>query len=153
MGRSLTSSTETSSVLGSNGERIGVQRHPPRYDSVRPLAVTDSRPVDGDRFYLTQEYLANMLGSERSTVSVAASKLHRRGLIEYSRGSVTIVDRQALESVACECYERIRAGNLPPRVDGLTHPLADRVDGHSACVRGLNGAPPRVAPRGRELGR
>ena len=74
----------------------------------RWLLQTHDR-VDGDRFYLTQEYLGNMLGSERSTVSVAASELQRRGLIEYSRGNVTIVDRQALESVACECYERIRA--------------------------------------------
>jgi hypothetical protein len=65
--------------------------------------------VDGDTFYLTQEYLANMLGDERSTVSVAAGDLQRRGLIEYSRGNVTVRDRPALESAACECYGKIRA--------------------------------------------
>jgi CRP-like cAMP-binding protein len=65
--------------------------------------------VDGDTFYLTQEYLANMLGAERSTVSVAAGDLQRKGLIRYSRGRVEILDRTGLEAAACECYEKMRS--------------------------------------------
>ena len=53
---------------------------------------------------ITQELLATMLGTRRSTVSVLAGKMQRDGLIEYSRGSIHILDRTGLESVACECY-------------------------------------------------
>jgi Mn-dependent DtxR family transcriptional regulator len=46
-----------------------------------------------------------MLGVERSTVSLAAGDLQRQGLIKYSRGQVSILDREGLESASCECYE------------------------------------------------
>ena len=60
--------------------------------------------IDGDTLNLTQEYLASMLGSQRTTVNEAAQALQKAGAITYSRGRITIVDRAALERVACECY-------------------------------------------------
>jgi CRP-like cAMP-binding protein len=57
---------------------------------------------------LTHEYLADMLGSNRSTVSVAAETLQRNKLIRYSRGKVTILDRPGLEAAACECYRVVK---------------------------------------------
>ena len=60
--------------------------------------------VEGDTLQLTQEYLAAMLGSQRTTVNEAAQALQKAGAITYSRGKVTITDRAALERVACECY-------------------------------------------------
>jgi Crp-like helix-turn-helix domain len=57
---------------------------------------------------LTHEYLADMLGSNRSTVSVAAEHLQNEGLIRYSRGKVVILDRPGLEQRACECYRAVR---------------------------------------------
>jgi hypothetical protein len=45
-----------------------------------------------------------MIGSQRTTVSVVAGALQERGLIEYSRGNVRIVDKMGLENTACECY-------------------------------------------------
>jgi CRP-like cAMP-binding protein len=54
---------------------------------------------------LTQEFLGMMLGAQRTTVTVIASTLQRFGLIEYSRGKVTIVSREGLEGVACDCYQ------------------------------------------------
>ena len=60
--------------------------------------------VPGDRFGLTQEFLAEMLGVRRAGVSVAAGILQRDGFIRYSRGRVEVVDRAGLESAACECY-------------------------------------------------
>lgn len=69
----------------------------------RWLLMTHDR-VPGDRFDLTQEFLAEMLGVRRPSVSVAASILQRAGFIRYSRGRVEVVDRAGLESAACECY-------------------------------------------------
>ena len=55
-------------------------------------------------FYLTQEFMANMLGVRRAGVSEAAEDLQRRGFISYQRGQVTITDRPGLEGFCCECY-------------------------------------------------
>lgn len=57
---------------------------------------------------LTQEFLGQMLGTRRSTVTVSAGALQRAGLIEYHRGHVRILDRESLEDAACECYPTIR---------------------------------------------
>lgn len=54
---------------------------------------------------LTQEFLAQMLGTRRSSVTVAAGMLQRAGLITYSRGDVEIVDRRKMEEATCECYK------------------------------------------------
>ena len=64
--------------------------------------------VDSESYYLTQEFLANMLGARRTTVTAAAGELQRKGLIKYSRGRIQIVDPKGLESEACECYRTVR---------------------------------------------
>jgi CRP-like cAMP-binding protein len=63
---------------------------------------------DSDLIELTHEFLAQMLGAPRTTVTLAAGVLQNAGLIEYSRGRVTILDRERLEEAACECYTLIR---------------------------------------------
>ncbi len=55
-------------------------------------------------FHVTQEFLAYMLGVRRVGVTVAAGGLQRAGLIEYHRGQLTVLDRPALETAACDCY-------------------------------------------------
>jgi len=60
--------------------------------------------VSSDALPLTQELLAQMLGTRRSSVTLAAGILQKAGLIAYTRGNVTIVDRPKLEDAACECY-------------------------------------------------
>jgi CRP-like cAMP-binding protein len=57
-----------------------------------------------DHLPLTQEFLGHMLGARRASVTVSAGILQRAGLISYTRGSVTILDRKKLEDAACECY-------------------------------------------------
>jgi CRP-like cAMP-binding protein len=57
---------------------------------------------------LTQEFLAQMLGTRRSTVSVAASILQKAGMIAYTRGNVTILNKLKLEAAACDCYQIIQ---------------------------------------------
>jgi CRP-like cAMP-binding protein len=61
-----------------------------------------------ERFSISHVFLADMLGSTRPTVSVAASAFKARGLIKYSRGVVSILDRKGLERKACECYQVVR---------------------------------------------
>jgi CRP-like cAMP-binding protein len=74
----------------------------------RWLLQTHDR-VTSDTYPLTQEFLAQMLGVHRPTVTVAAGMLQQAGLIEYSRGSVTIKDRKGLERASCKCYRLITA--------------------------------------------
>jgi CRP-like cAMP-binding protein len=66
--------------------------------------LTSHDRVGDDVIPLTQEYLADMLGVQRSTVSEVAGGLQERGLISYRRGRIRILDRAALERSACECY-------------------------------------------------
>ncbi|MBT8446459.1 MAG: Crp/Fnr family transcriptional regulator [Gammaproteobacteria bacterium] len=57
---------------------------------------------------MTQELIANMLGVRREGVTDAAGKLQRLGVIEYSRGRITVLDRKTLEHLSCECYEVVK---------------------------------------------
>lgn len=64
--------------------------------------------VQSDQLPITQEFLAMMLGTRRTTVTVAAGMLHKAELVAYSRGNVTIQNREGLELAACECYRTLR---------------------------------------------
>lgn len=63
--------------------------------------------VQSDHLDITHEFLAMMLGTNRTTVTLAAGILHKAGLIAYSRGHVKILDRERLKDTACECYQII----------------------------------------------
>ena len=65
--------------------------------------------VERDDLQMTQEFISNVLGGRRETVTVAAGRLQDAGLIRYTRGHITIVDRAGLESAACECYPTVAA--------------------------------------------
>jgi len=82
--------------LHSNEERLS-----------RWLLMSHDR-VGVDEFLITHEFLGQMLGSRRATVTLSAGLLQAAGLIKYHRGNVTIIDREGLESVSCECYQVIK---------------------------------------------
>jgi CRP-like cAMP-binding protein len=73
----------------------------------RWLLVTHDR-VQGDKFHLTQEFMASMLGVHRPSVSLVANEFQQAGIIRYSRGHMHILDRDKLEESACECYAKVR---------------------------------------------
>jgi len=64
--------------------------------------------LNGNELVMTQELIANMLGVRREGVTEAALKLQRRGLIRYSRGHITVLDRPGLEASTCECYAVVK---------------------------------------------
>lgn len=69
----------------------------------RWVLMTHDR-VEGDEFHLTQEFLSNMLGVQRPSVSLVASAFQQAGLIRYNRGRMSVLNRPGLEDTCCECY-------------------------------------------------
>ena len=79
-------------------------RHSVEKRMCRWLLMSHDR-VGADEFPLTQEFLAQMLGVRRPTVTAVAGTLQKAGLISYHRGRMTVLDRKGLEAASCECYE------------------------------------------------
>jgi CRP-like cAMP-binding protein len=74
--------------------------------------------TDRSDFLMTQELIANMIGGRRESVTVAAGHLQDIGVIHYCRGRISILDRQGLESIVCECYRVVE--DEVDRLFGLT---------------------------------
>jgi CRP-like cAMP-binding protein len=96
-------------------------RHSIEQRLVRWLLMNHDR-VQNREFTLTQEFVASLLGVRRAGVSESAKNLQQRGLIDYRRGHIYIVDRAGLEAVGCECYgvvkqdfDRILSGKIQLR--------------------------------------
>jgi len=92
--------------------------HPLEGRMCRWILLTHDR-VESDQFPLTQDFLALMLGVRRPTVSDVARKLKGEGLINYTRGTITVTHRQGLESRSCECYQLIKE-QIEHTFDGIT---------------------------------
>lgn len=74
----------------------------------RWLLMTHDR-AHADNFQLTHQFLADMLGVQRSAVTIAAGVLAKKKYISYSRGNITVLSRKGLEAVSCACYGTVRA--------------------------------------------
>lgn len=90
-------------------------KHPLERRMCRWLLTTQDR-AGGDTFPLTHEFLSEMLGARRPSVTVAAGGLQKAGLIRYRRGTLQILDRAGLLAASCECYTVIR--DLYARIAG-----------------------------------
>ena len=85
--------------------------------------------LPSNKLTMTQELIANMLGVRREGVTDAANKLQKKGVIEYRRGQITVLDRPALEKLSCECYAVVKKETdrlLPYHVLAGAAPAASR---------------------------
>lgn len=89
---------QVSQCVACNGLHVIIER------CCRWLLMTHDR-VDGDELALTHEFLSFMLGVRRSSVTEVLQSLQQQGLIRYGQGRITILDRDRLEKLACECYK------------------------------------------------
>ena len=94
--------------------------------------------IDADLLPMTHEFFAQMLGAGRPSVTLAAGALQKAGIIRYSRGKVTILNRKGLEDAACECYQVIKrfngdciTGHFPISTRG-----GNELDGTTSCSKG-----------------
>jgi CRP-like cAMP-binding protein len=71
------------------------------------LLMTRER-LPSREFRLTHDFIADMLGVRRVSVTKAAGELQRKGLIHYQRGAITILDQHGLEAASCSCYGHVR---------------------------------------------
>lgn len=85
----------------------------------RWLLQIEDRTEGNPRLPLTHDFLAEMLGTHRTTITLATRMLQRAHMISYRRGQITVLDRAGLETTACECYATIREHyeRLLPRAD------------------------------------
>lgn len=84
--------------------------HETKQRLARWLLMAQDR-VDEGCLRITHDFLATMLGTDRPTVSLAAGELQDKGIIEYARGAVRVLNRKKLEEAACECYQVIQEFN------------------------------------------
>ena len=80
--------------------------HSVKQRTARWLLMLDER--SDSTLHMTQQLLSKMLGVRRTGISEVANQIKQQGIIEYQRGKITILDRNALEKLACECYELMR---------------------------------------------
>jgi CRP-like cAMP-binding protein len=93
--------------LGQVSQSVACNRlHTTEERFARWMLMTHDR-VRGDQFHLTQEFIADMLGVHRPTVSLVAGAFQQAGLLRYSRGNMTILNRAGLEDACCECYTAV----------------------------------------------
>lgn len=76
--------------------------------------------ISGNKLVMTHDFLSGMIGARREGVTEAACRLQRLGMISYSRGRITVLDRPALEAHACECYAVVRCAAGQPQASRPT---------------------------------
>jgi hypothetical protein len=95
-------------LIAHTGQIVACNRHHSVHQRVVSLLLSMLDRMHSDQMEITQDQMANMLGVRRESVTEAAGKLQKTGLIQYLRGQVIVLDRTLLEAQACECYAVVK---------------------------------------------
>jgi CRP-like cAMP-binding protein len=109
----------TQALLTQMGQTAVCNRHHSLDQQLCRWLLVSLDRVSGNKLFMTQELIANMLGVRREGVTEAAGRLQAAGLIQYSRGQIIVTDRAGLEARACECYGVVKKESdrlLPDRI-------------------------------------
>ena len=98
----------THSLLGQIAQTAACNRHHSIDQQFCRFLLTNLDRLPSSELHMTQESIAHALGVRRESITEAAKKLQSAGLIRYSRGHITVTDREGLESGACECYAAVK---------------------------------------------
>jgi CRP-like cAMP-binding protein len=98
----------TQALLTQMGQTAVCNRHHTLDQQLCRWLLVSLDRMSGNKLFMTQELIANMLGVRREGVAEAAGKLQTAGLIKYSRGHIIVTDRAGLEARACECYAVVK---------------------------------------------
>lgn len=99
----------TQAVITQVSQTAICNRHHSIYEQVCRWILLSLDRLAHNRVTMTQEFIGDMLGVRRETVTAAATKLRQAKIIRYARGVIQVLDRPALEKAACECYETVRS--------------------------------------------
>ena len=99
----------TQSLITSTAQTAVCNRHHTIDQQLCRWLLLSLDRLSSNRLTVTQELIANMLGVRRESVTEAAGKLQKLGVIEYARGQITVHDRSKLEKLSCECYAVVKA--------------------------------------------
>lgn len=98
----------TQALFSQVAQTAACNRHHTVEQRLARWLLTAQEHIEADELELTQEFISQMLGTRRSGITVAATNLQQAGMIRYSRGKITVLDREKLKLAACECYSVIK---------------------------------------------
>src|SRR5690606_12605045 len=98
----------TQAVISQISQTAVCNRHHSVLQQLCRWLLTSLDRISHNRLTMTHEFIGNMLGVRRETITSAASELQAQGAIMYSRGVIDVVDRGKLEDLACECYKVVK---------------------------------------------
>ena len=98
----------TQSLISQMGQTAVCNRHHTINQQLCRWLLLSLDRLPGDKVFMTQELIANMLGVRRESITEAAGKLQQQGVIRYQRGCITVLNRPKLEALCCECYAVVK---------------------------------------------
>jgi CRP-like cAMP-binding protein len=125
----------TLALMAQTGQIAACNRHHSLEQQLCRCILSNLDRLPSNDLTLTQELIADMLGVRRSSVTEAAGNLRRAGLIDYSRGHITVLDRPLLEAQACECYAVVKReyDRLLPPESTIDNASVRAIEVHDTC--------------------
>lgn len=132
------------------GQRASCNRHHTIEQQLCRWLLSTLDRLPSNEIVITQELVAGILGVRRESITAAAGKLQRAGVLTYRRGHITHVERLGLEAVACECYSVVRQEYSRLRAEVPSRPRRPTPDGRRELDHPLDVVSPAIRPASRD---